>query len=193
MRKKMTINDVIDRLKAGNARFVADKLDGQLQDSRRRTALTGGQSPYAAILSCADSRVVPEFAFDAGLGELFTVRVAGNVANSSSIASLEYAIAHLDTRVIVVMGHESCGAVTAAVNGASDSEHIVHLLDHIGCARDQLQNESINDVVKRNALAVCDELTEKSAIIAKAVSGGQVNIFAAYYHLDSGEVEFLNR
>ncbi len=187
----MTINEIIDRLKAGNERFVADKLDGQLQDSKRREALTGGQAPYAALLSCADSRVVPEFAFDTGLGELFTIRVAGNVANSSSIASLEYAIAHLKTRVIVVMGHESCGAVTAAVQGASDSQHIVHLLDHIGVAKEPLQGESINDVVKRNALAVGAELTAQSEIIREAVDSGQVEIFEAFYHLGSGEVEFL--
>ena len=108
----------LDRLKEGNGRFVSDKLDGKLQDSNRRESLTGGQQPFAIILSCADSRVVPELAFDAGLGELFTVRIAGNVANTSTIASIEYAIAHLNTRVIVVMGHESCGAVGAAVSSS---------------------------------------------------------------------------
>lgn len=103
----MTIQEVLDRLHAGNKRFVADKLDGKLQDSSRRDSLTSGQSPYAIVLSCADSRVVPELAFDTGLGEIFVVRVAGNVANTSSIASIEYAVAHLGTPVIVVLGHQS--------------------------------------------------------------------------------------
>ena len=102
----MTQDQVLTRLQEGNARFVDDKLDGQLQNSNRRSALTSGQEPYAIILSCADSRVVPELAFDAGLGELFVIRVAGNIANSSSIASIEYAVANLGTGIIMVLGHE---------------------------------------------------------------------------------------
>ena len=85
----MEAQESLNRLKEGNARFVLDHLDGKLQDSARRESLVGGQKPYAIILSCADSRVVPEFAFDTGLGELFVIRVAGNVANSSSIASVK--------------------------------------------------------------------------------------------------------
>ena len=84
----MTIEETVQRLQSGNARFVADQADGKLQDSSRRETLVGGQQPYAIILSCADSRVVPELAFDTGLGELFVVRVAGNVANNSSVASI---------------------------------------------------------------------------------------------------------
>lgn len=99
----MGIEQVLDRLKAGNARFVEDKLDGKLQDSSRRSTLTSGQQPYAIVLSCADSRVVPELAFDTGLGELFVVRVAGNIANPSSTASIEYAVAHCGSKVIIVM------------------------------------------------------------------------------------------
>ena len=108
----MNSKEVLSRLKVGNERFVADKLDGKLQCSSRRSALTGGQEPYAIILSCADSRVVPELCFDTGLGELFVVRVAGNVANTSSIGSIEYAVAHIGCPLLVVMGHQSCGAVT---------------------------------------------------------------------------------
>ena len=127
----MTINSILGRLQEGNSRFVADKLDGKLQDSSRRDSLTGGQEPFAIVLSCADSRVVPELAFDSGLGELFVVRVAGNIANTSSIASMEYAVAHLNTQVIVVMGHQACGAVTAAVAGGDNGYNLNHLLSHI--------------------------------------------------------------
>lgn len=188
----MTISEVKTRLKNGNERFVADKLDGKLQDSSRRTSLTGGQDPYAIILSCADSRVVPELAFDAGLGELFVVRVAGNIANSSSIASIEYAVAHIGTPVIVVLGHESCGAVTAAVSGGDNGYNLNHLLAHVQPALTASADDaSVNDVVRKNAELTAQELQNRSAIIRDAVANGKLEILPAYYHLGSGEVEYL--
>lgn len=188
----MTIQETIERLKTGNERFVADVLDGKLQDSSRRENLTGGQEPYAIILSCADSRVVPELAFDTGLGELFVVRVAGNVANSSSIASVEYAVAHCGSKVIVVLGHQSCGAVTAAVAGGDNGYNINHLLSHITPAiHASGADASINDVVKKNADLTAKELTSRSKIIGDAVASGNVKIVPAYYNLDSGQVDFL--
>ncbi|MFK7932492.1 MAG: carbonic anhydrase [Saprospiraceae bacterium] len=188
----MTIAEVKSRLVIGNKRFVADKLDGKLQDSSRRSSLTGGQDPYAIILSCADSRVVPELAFDAGLGELFVVRVAGNVANSSSIASIEYAVAHIGTPVIVVLGHQSCGAVTAAVGGGDNGYNLNHLLAHIQPAISASAGDaSVNDVVRKNAEMTAQELQNRSAIIRDAVAAGKLEIVPAYYHLGSGEVEYL--
>ncbi|MEC9399182.1 MAG: carbonic anhydrase, partial [Myxococcota bacterium] len=106
---------IIERLKAGNERFVKDTTEGKLRDQARRADLVGGQKPWAIVLSCADSRVAPELAFDTGLGELFVLRVAGNIANTDTIASIEYAVAHIGSPVIVVLGHQSCGAVTAAI------------------------------------------------------------------------------
>ena len=110
----MEINEIVNRLKEGNNRFISDSSINKLKDSTRRELLAGGQAPFAAILGCADSRVAPEIVFDTGLGELFTVRVAGNVANIASLASLEYAVAVLKVTVILVQGHSSCGAVSAA-------------------------------------------------------------------------------
>lgn len=188
----MTNQEVIHRLKNGNARFVEDHLDGKLQNSSRREDLVSGQAPYAIVLSCADSRVVPELAFDAGLGELFTVRVAGNVANSSSIGSIEYAVAHCGTKVIVVMGHESCGAVTAAVAGGDNGYNINHLLSHITPAiAASAEGATITDIVKKNAEMTVEELKNRSAIIKTAVDSGDVKIVAAYYNLDGGKVDFL--
>ena len=188
----MTIDQVIDRLKAGNERFVADKLDGKLQDTSRRESLTSGQDPYAIILSCADSRVVPELAFDTGLGEIFVVRVAGNIANSSSIASIEYAVAHIGSPVIVVLGHESCGAVTAAVNGGDNGYNLNHLLSHIVPAMSASASDaSVNDVVKKNAELTAAELLSRSAIIQGAVDNGKLKVVPAYYNLGSGKVDFL--
>ena len=188
----MNIQDVKTRLQEGNDRFVADKLDGKLQDSARRTNLTGGQEPYAIVLSCADSRVVPELAFDTGLGELFVVRVAGNVANSSSVASIEYAVAHCGSQVIVVLGHQSCGAVTAAINGGDNGYNLNHLLAHITPAINASDaNATIEDVVRMNAALNAKELVDRSKIIGDAVRKGDVQILPAYYNLDSGKVEFL--
>lgn len=188
----MTIENVMDRLKDGNKRFVADKLDGKLQDSSRRDSLTSGQQPYAIILSCADSRVVPELAFDAGLGELFVIRVAGNIANNSSIASIEYAVAHLGSAVIVVLGHQSCGAVTAAIGGGDNGHNLNHLLSHITPAiAASAEGASVNDVVKKNAEMTAEELKSRSAIIRDAANSGKVSIVPAYYNLDSGKVDFL--
>ncbi len=188
----MTSTEIIERLQTGNARFVADSLDGKLQDTNRRTELTAGQQPHTIVLSCADSRVVPELAFDAGLGELFVVRVAGNIANSSSIASMEYAVAHCGSQVIVVLGHQACGAVTAAVNGGDNGYNLNHLLSHITPAVVASgEGASIKDVVIKNAELTVQELKNRSQIIRDAEASGKIKIVPAYYNLDSGKVDFL--
>lgn len=188
----MTSKEVLQRLKEGNERFVADKLDGKLQDSNRRDSLTGGQKPYAIILSCADSRVVPELAFDVGLGEIFVVRVAGNVANTSSIASIEYAVAHIGSPALVVLGHQSCGAVTAAVSGGDNGYNLNHLLSHITPAISASDDGAeVNEVVKKNAELTVEELKNRSSIIKGAVESGKLEVVPAYYNLDSGRVDFL--
>lgn len=187
----MTAQEALDRLAAGNARFIEDKLDGKLQNSSRRGELTGGQKPYAIVLSCADSRVVPELAFDAGLGELFVIRVAGNIANTSTIASIEYAVAHLDVKLIIVMGHESCGAVTAALSGGDNGHNLNHLLAHITPAKAASESDDVNTVVRKNAEMTAQELVDRSIIINNAMVEKDLFIIPAYYHLESGAVEFL--
>lgn len=188
----MTSNEILSRLKEGNDRYISDDLERKLQDKTRRAGLTGGQDPYAIILSCADSRVIPELAFDAGLGELFVVRVAGNVANSSSIASIEYAVAHIGSPVIVVLGHQSCGAVTAALNGGDNGYNLNHLLAHITPAISASEGDAeVNDVVRKNAEMTATELVNRSAIIRNAVNDGKLKIVPAYYNLNTGKVDFL--
>jgi carbonic anhydrase len=188
----LTIDEVIEKLKVGNDNFVTDKLDGKLQDSTRRSELTGGQNPHTIVLSCADSRVVPELAFDTGLGELFVCRVAGNVPNVSTVASIEYAIAHLGTQVIVVMGHESCGAVGAAIAGGDNGPNINKLVSYIQPAIDACgHGAETNDVVRKNAELVSEALVSNSSIIKDAKDAGKLRILAAYYNLDSGKVDFL--
>lgn len=189
----MTTQDVKERLQSGNERFVSDKLEGKMQDGERRVAVTTGQEPFAIVLSCADSRVVPELAFDTGLGELFVVRVAGNIANSSTIASIEYAVAHCGSKTIVVMGHQSCGAVTAAVAGGDNGYNINHLLSHITPAlAASPEGASVDYVIRKNVELTVEDLKSRSSIIKTAVESGGVEIFPAYYNLDTGKVDFLD-
>jgi carbonic anhydrase len=189
----MNIDQIIERLKSGNDNFVNNKLEGKLQDGERRATQVSGQAPDTIVLSCADSRVVPELAFDTGIGELFVVRVAGNVANTSSIASMEYAVAHLGSQVLLVMGHESCGAVTAAIAGGDNGANLNHLLAHVNPAIEKAPaNSEVNDVVKVNAQSTADELVAKSEIIRNAVNEGKLKIIPTYYNLGSGKVDFLD-
>jgi len=187
-----TTKEIISRLKSGNERFVNDQLESANQNSKRRETQIEGQQPFAIVLSCADSRVVPELIFDTGIGELFIVRVAGNVANTSSLASMEYAVAHLDTPVIVVLGHQSCGAVTAAVQGGDNGPNLNHLLEHIKPAIEQsVDPKAVDEVIRKNAELTVKLISNDSKIIDKAVEDGKVKVLPAYYYLDSGKVEFL--
>lgn len=188
----MTIEEVEHRLKEGNQRFVEDRLENALADQTHRKTLVGGQAPYAIILGCADSRVVPEHAFDAGLGEIFTVRVAGNIANTDSIASIEYAVANLGSKVIVVLGHQSCGAVTAAIAGGDNGYNLNHLLAHVAPAiKAAGTGAEVNTVVKKNAELTANDLCDRSSIIRNAVESGDVKVIPAYYNLDNGSIDFL--
>ena len=180
------------RLTEGNSRFVEDKLDGKLTNSKRRNELTTGQSPYAIVLSCADSRVVPEFAFDTGIGEIFVIRIAGNVANIESLASIEYAVAHLGTKLIMVLGHQNCGAVTAAIAGGDNGHNLNILLAQINPAIEKAgENATVNNVVRKNAELVANNLKVRSTIITDAVNNAELEIVSAYYNLESGKVDIL--
>ena len=188
----MTSKESLKKLTKGNERFVSGNSLHQLQDKKRIQELTNGQSPFAIILSCSDSRIVPEIAFDTGLGELFIIRVAGNVANTSSIASIEYAVAHLGSSLIVVMAHESCGAVTAAVAGGDNGKNLNHLLSHIAPAIKASKDKSVDAVAIENAKLTAQDLINKSAIISKAVEENKVGIRSAFYQLADGKVVFFD-
>lgn len=193
MEKNLLWDAALAKLKEGNARFLKDNMENPNHELNVRQELSKGQHPWAIILSCADSRVVPELAFDTGLGDLFVIRVAGNVANTSTIASIEYAVAHLDVNLIVVMGHQSCGAITAALAGGdAGSNNLNHLLEHVQpalavCGADA----EVNDVVKKNAELTAEALAANSDIIKKEITSGELKVFSAYYHLDNGQVDFF--
>jgi carbonic anhydrase len=186
-----TAEAALERLTRGNARFVADQTIEAGRSQARRAELTDGQSPWAIVLSCADSRVAPELLFDTGLGELFVVRVAGNVANTSSIASIEYAVAHFGTPVIVVLGHQSCGAVTAALAGGDSGPNLNHLLAHISHGIGEHEDRSVEAVVRSNAHGAAQELVTRSAIISEAVAHAKLRIVSAIYSLEDGSVSWV--
>ncbi len=186
---KLTADESLKLLMEGNERYVQDKESvGTTADIR--AGLTGGQEPHSIILSCADSRVIPESIFDANAGEVFVARVAGNVANISSVASIEYAVAHIGCKLIMVLGHDSCGAVTAALAGGDNGHNLNHLLYHITPAIHNGDSKEVNDVVKRNAIANAKALVERSEIISNATSNG-LKIVPAYYDFHTGKVEVL--
>jgi carbonic anhydrase len=181
-------------LAAGNHRFVLGEIAPH-DFLAQRKALTKGQHPRVAVLSCSDSRVPPELVFDAGLGELFVVRSAGEDDDPLSIGSLEYAVEHLGSSVIVVMGHQSCGAVTAACSGGkSESANLDAVVTTIGssCANaDPKRPETLDLAVRDHVHRVAEELIAKSEVLKKVFDKGKLTIVEAYYSLDTGEVTKL--
>ncbi len=185
--------EALERLKQGNRDLLQGRAKGLGSISTQRRELMtekvkAAQAPYAIILSCADSRVPVEILFDAGPGELFVVRVAGNVANPSSIASIEFAVANLGTKLIVVMAHESCGAVAAAIEGGDAGKNLNRLLGFIEPVVGSGE-AAVDEVARINARQSADRLLSESDIIRPAVESGDVEIVTAFFHFN-GEVEF---
>lgn len=178
-------------LAAGNHRFVLGKTAAHDFPAQRK-ALTSAQHPRVAVLSCSDSRVPPELVFDTGLGELFVIRSAGEDDDPLASGSLEYAVEHLGSSMIVVMGHQSCGAVTAACSGAkAESVNLDAVVSPIAssCAKiDPKKPESLDLAVRDHIHRVAQEVLAKSEILKKAFDEGKLTIIEAYYSLDTGEV-----
>lgn len=185
----MTIDAIIQKLKEGNKRFVSDVSESKLNHNKIRKTLVEEQNPEVIILSCSDSRVVAEFIFDANLGELFVVRVAGNIASQSSIESIEFSVSKFESKVIVVLGHQNCGAVTEAIKHTKEGKDLGHLLSFISPAIDS--SSSVDEIVKKNTKLTSDKLYKSSETIKKAVDIGGLKIVSAFYNLDSGKVDFL--
>ena len=189
----------LERLKEGNERFVSDVSADLHIDAARRTELVAGQAPYALVLSCADSRVPPDLVFNTGLGELFVVRSAGEVLDRSILASLEYGAEHLKSPLLVVMGHEFCGAVKAAKEkkpGVSMGPNLDFLLKQIqpAVARSDraLFDEPLRAAVLANVELIVSELQVQSPILHTLVERGKLQIVGAFYELSSGRVSFSN-
>ena len=182
-------DEALERLKQGNERFRTGRAVGEGRVGSRSEELIKGQRPFAIILSCCDSRVPTEIVFDTGLGDLFVIRVAGNVANPSSIASIEYAVANLGTKLVVVMAHQSCGAVSAAIEGGDAGKHLNRLMSYILPALEPPEQDA-DVVARRNARISAERLINESDIIRAATGDDGVKIVTAFFHFSSGEVEF---
>jgi carbonic anhydrase len=189
----MTALEIKQQLIEGNKRFMNNQLEGKLHGlRRRRIELLTEQKPHTIILSCSDSRVVPELIFDAGLGEFYVARVEGNIANIDSIASIEYALRNFHSKLIVVLGHQNCCAVSSAFVGGDNGYNLNHLLSHIIPALSKSPDgATVNDVAKKNAILTTQDLLDRSNLIKQAKEEGKVKLIPAYYNLDSGLVEFL--
>ena len=192
--------DGLDRLRAGNRRFVAgsSNIDEALIKSRR-AELVGGQSPFAAILACSDSRVPVELIFDQGLGDLFVIRVAGNIVAPSQIGSVEFAAAQLGTRLVVVLGHSNCSAVEATLKELAQDHHqrspnLRAIVDRIRPAIESLMSDdvSLNDAVVANVRQSVNQLQNGSKILKQMIETDELTIVGAEYSIESGEVTFLD-
>lgn len=174
---------------AGNERFATGRPESPRRGLDRVRELGSGQAPYAAILGCADSRVPPEILFDEGLGDVFTVRVAGNVASPHELASLEYAVAILRVRVVLVLGHRFCGAVTAAIEGQPVPSLVSALFDYITPAVPD--GAGIDDAVVANARHQAHVLRTSSRAVQEALRAGSLIVRSAIYDLEDGRARLL--
>ena len=183
-------------LEAGNARFVENKaLDDDISKSKLKDLAINGQKPFAVIVSCSDSRVPPQNIFDQGLGDLFEIRNAGNVIDDITLGSIEYGVEHANAPLIVVLGHENCGAIKAAVDGGKSSNNISAILDKIKPSFDKVKGSTTN---KNEIYEKCADENIKNTIsaiksspeIKKLEKEKKVTVIGAKYHIETGKVTF---
>ena len=186
-------DEALNRLKAGNERFVSSKESASKPVATRRAETAKGQNPFATIVGCADSRTAPEIVFDQGIGDLFVVRTAGNLVDDYALGSIEYAVEHLGVRLIVVLGHERCGAVTAALAGASAPGHVNALVRDIQpavVAAKGKEGDPLANAIHENDAAVAAKI-RKEAQLGELAS--QVRVVEGYYDLDTGKIEWVTK
>jgi len=178
----------------GNERFVAGKVEHPNQTPAQRAEVAKGQHPFAAVLACSDSRTPPEIIFDRGLGDIFTVRVAGNVTDQLVIESLDYSVKHLGVRLVMVLGHRRCGAVIAAVEGYEEVNKDVGpmLLDLYPAVRatQGMPGDPVENAVRENVKLVVKTLAASGELSAM-VKSGELKIVGGIYDLDTGTIEML--
>lgn len=197
--------DALERLRVGNRRFVTGVRNGDALGNARRMELTAGQEPFAIILGCSDSRVPAEIVFDQGLGDLFVIRVAGNIVASSLVGSVEFAADRFGTRLVVVLGHSKCGAILATVEellaqGRSPSPNLRSIVDRVRPSVEPLMATELRDrpdqlveqAVRANVRASANHLRHGSAILERLIQTDGLLVVGAEYSLESGEVDFFD-
>jgi carbonic anhydrase len=198
--RRLTADEALERLRAGHERFAAGKARFPTAQREVLAALARGQRPYATLIGCSDSRVPPELVFDAGLGELFVIRVAGNVISPEVMGSLQYAGLHLETPLFVVLGHEGCGAVEAALSALRDRtrerSRIALLLERILPGLDAIDpslppERQLSAAVEANVRWSMRQILETPEGRAR-IEQGLLRLVGAVYELRSGRVRFLS-
>jgi carbonic anhydrase len=197
----LTPDQALRRLMAGNARFASGRLRGGNGIAGRRADVAGGQTPFAVVLTCADSRVAPEYVFDQRLGDIFVCRVAGNILDPGILGSIEYAVAHFHSTAVVVLGHQRCGAVTDTVElvetRGSAPGSIEKIVDAIRPAvaatrRGSLSHRDyVEAVIRTNARLVARAMPARSRSLRSAIGAGRLRVVPGHYSLDSGRVTLL--
>ena len=185
-------------LMKGNERYV-DGVSRRHDLKHEREALVGGQNPYAGILSCADSRIAPEYAFDSGRGDLFVCRVAGNFANDDSIASMEYAVAVLGTPLIMILGHDACGAVDATIKSLKDNTtlpgHLPSLVASLTPAVKAVSGSPgnpLDNAIRQNVIDNVAKLKSATPILNSSVEQGKIKVVGGIYRLGDGRVDMIS-
>ena len=194
----LSADQALAALQKGNEDFVNDRPIPQENGRSRRMALTAGQGPFAVLVGCSDSRVPPELVFGQGLGHLFIVRVAGNSVDRTVLGTIEYGVAELGCPLVVVLGHEGCGAIQAALKVVSDDlvlpgaigEMVGPIIPAVLSAQ-RMQGDLLANAVKENARRVARRLRESDQILSEPVRQGRVKVIAAYYNLADGSVDIL--
>ena len=203
----ISASDALDELRDGNRRFAAGEIDAETIASRvHRVGMSGGQNPFAIDLACSDSRVPVELVFDQGLGDLFVIRVAGNIVAPSQIGSVEFAANQFGTRLVVVLGHSDCGAIAATLEELSleqthRSPNLRAIVDRVRPAIEPvLQSHAQGDeaaltaaAVRANILASVDKLSHDSLILEQLIESGELTIVGAEYSIETGKVEFFDQ
>lgn len=189
----VTPEQALQRLREGNERFVADRPVEMPKYKALREKLKVKQRPFAVVLTCADSRVVPEVIFDQQLGALFVIRIAGNVTDEDVLGSVEYAVAQLKSSLVVVMGHTYCGAVEAVLDKAPAKGNLAELLKRVQPGKDLPADKAaaLNVGIKNNVVFHVGELTKRSELLRDFVTSGRVRVVGAVYSLESGAVSWL--
>ena len=200
----LTAQEALTRLQEGNKRFAEGKSNYNSNDARRRNELVDGQTPFAIILGCSDSRVPAEIVFDQGLGDLFVIRIAGNIVAPSQIGSIEFAVETFQTPLVVVLGHTRCGAVAATSNQirqpqASRSQHLRSIVERIRPAVEPLSEirtdltpeQLLERAIRSNIRMSVNQLRHGSSFLEEIHDSGSLWIVGAEYSLESGEVDFF--
>jgi carbonic anhydrase len=187
----ITPDQALQALVEGNQRFSKDKSLHLDRTSERRQELISNQTPFAAIVGCSDSRVAPEIIFDQGIGDLFIVRVAGNVVGPLELDSVEYSVLYLNSSIVMVLGHENCGAVGAVIDGnTKDIEAVAELIQPAVDATKMQKESRLENTIKTNAKMMAEQL-RNTPVLGGMIAKKKLSIVAAYYNFHTGKVELL--